>query len=246
MALVRCLLVLFVFWSFSTAQAAKDRKTITVGAYGFAPYYDLEKGRGIVSDVLDQLNSIQSDYQFKVLEIPSRRRYQSFVDHKVDMIFFEDPRWSWKEIPHYTIPTGIKDAEVYIATRKKAKDQTYFKSLADKRLAGILGYHYGFAQFNSNEDYLHSKFNIHLVSHNQASVRLVLHDRADVGVVPLSYIRKYMRENLEKFDRIIISDKVDQDYDLRIIVSPDAPIPRAQMEKLMSKLVKETSYKNLF
>lgn len=232
--------------SLGAISAGAAPKTILVGAYGFAPYYDLEKSRGIVTNVLQQLNSMQDDFQFKVVEIPSRRRYQSFTDRKVDMIFFEDPRWDWKDIPHYTVPVGIQDAEVYIAHRNKAKDQSYFSSLSGKRIAGILGYHYGFAKFNADEKYLQSKFKISLVSHNLASVRLVLHDRVDVGVVPLSFIRRYLRENPEKSTELLVSDKVDQNYDLRLIVNPNAAIPRERLENLMSKLVKEPSYQALF
>ncbi|QDK44068.1 amino acid ABC transporter substrate-binding protein [Bdellovibrio sp. ZAP7] len=242
------LAVLFIIpgISFAEANTATLRKTVLVGAYGFAPYYDLEKGRGIVTEVLEQLNSMQADFHFKVVEIPSSRRYQSFTDGKVDMIFFEDPRWEWKDIPHYTIPVGIQDAEVYIALKKKAKDQSYFNSLTGKRIAGIVGYHYGFAKFNADEAYLQSKFKISLVSHNLASVRLVLHERADVAVVPLSFIRRYLRENPEKNAEVLISEKVDQHYDLRLIVNPKASIPRERLENLMSKLVKEPSYQALF
>ncbi|WP_413291685.1 substrate-binding periplasmic protein [Bdellovibrio sp. HCB185ZH] len=232
--------------SFAEANTASARKTLLVGAYGFAPYYDLEKGRGIVTEVVGQLNSMQSDFQFKVVEIPSNRRYQSFTDGKVDMIFFEDPRWDWKDIPHYTVPVGTQDAEVYIALKKKAKDQSYFNSLSGKRIAGILGYHYGFAKFNADEKYLKSKFKISLVSHNLASVRLVLHERADVAVVPLSFIRRYLRENPDKNAEVLISEKVDQNYDLRLIVNPKASIPRERLENLMSQLVKESAYQALF
>lgn len=232
--------------SFAEANTASARKTLLVGAYGFAPYYDLEKGRGIVTEVVGQLNSIQSDFQFKVVEIPSNRRYQSFTDGKVDMIFFEDPRWDWKDIPHYTVPVGTQDAEVYIALKKKAKDQSYFNSLSGKRIAGILGYHYGFAKFNADEKYLKSNFEISLVSHNLASVRLVLHERADVAVVPLSFIRRYLRENPDKNAEVLVSEKVDQNYDLRLIVNPKTSIPRERLENLMSQLVKESVYQALF
>ncbi|QLY25908.1 ABC transporter substrate-binding protein [Bdellovibrio sp. KM01] len=240
------ILLIILGISFAEASTAAPRKIVLVGAYGFAPYYDLEKGRGIITDVLEQLNSMQPDFQFKVVEIPSRRRYQSFVERKVDMIFFEDPRWDWKDIAHYALPVGVQDAEVYIALKKKAKDQSYFSSLKNKRIAVILGYHYGYAKFNADEAYLQSNFKISLVSHNLASVRLVLHERVEVAVVPLPFIRRYLRENPDKNAEVLVSEKVDQHYDLRLIVNPKAAIARDRLENLMSKLVKEPAYQALF
>ncbi|MEK2689840.1 transporter substrate-binding domain-containing protein [Bdellovibrio sp. GT3] len=238
--------ILLILSAPSGVVLAAERQEVSVGAYGFAPYYDMEKGRGIINDVLKQLNDMQKDFEFKLLEIPSRRRYQSFTERKIDMIFFEDPRWSWKGIEHYSLPLKIDDSEVYIAHRKRAKKQSYFHKLEGKRIAGIVGYHYRFAEFKTDEQFLRSKFDIILVNHNQATVRMVLNDRVDVGVVPLSYIRQYLRENPEKNDEILIGDKVDQDYDLRLIANPKAVISKERLTKLVEGLVKKPSYKDLF
>ncbi|WP_413576882.1 hypothetical protein ACLVWU_02185 [Bdellovibrio sp. HCB290] len=239
--------VILVLISMSVgATTLESRKTVNVGAYGFAPYYDLEKGRGIINDVLKQLNEMQNDFTFQVVETPSRRRYQSFTERKVDMYFFEDPKWSWKGIEHYSLPLKVDDAEVYIAHRKKAKDQNYFQSLNGKSIAGIVGYHYKFANFNPDEASLRAKFNIILVTHNQATVRMVLNNRVDIGVVPRSYIRQYLRDNPDRYDEVLISDKVDHNYDLRLIANPKAVITKERLSKLVESLVKKASYKDLF
>ncbi|WP_413586263.1 hypothetical protein [Bdellovibrio sp. HCB274] len=243
-----CLFGILLILSSIPAPAApvESRKTVNVGAYGFAPYYDLEKGRGIVNDVLKQLNEMQNDFVFQVIEVPSRRRYQSFTERKVDMYFFEDPKWSWKGIQHYSLPLKVDDAEVYIAHRKKAKDQNYFEKLTGKSIAGIVGYHYKFANFNTDETVLRSKFDIILVTHNLATVRMVLNDRVDIGVVPRSYIRQYLRDHPERYDDVLISEKVDHNYDLRLIANPKAAISKDKLAKLIENLVKKSAYKDLF
>jgi ABC-type amino acid transport substrate-binding protein len=228
-----------------TSTAFAKRKHILVGAYGFAPYYDLEKGRGLTNDVLEILNSLQDEYTFSVTEIPSKRRYQSFTDNKVDMILFEDPRWGWKKIPHWEFETNTQDAEIYIAHKKNALNQSYFDSLKDKKIAGILGYHYGFANFNSDENFLRSKFNISLVSHNVASVRLVLHDRVELAVVPRSFIRLYVKEYPNAKAELLLSDKVDQTYDLKFLVNPKTKMDKKFVTGLMRDLLADPRYQKL-
>ncbi|MDG0818017.1 type 2 periplasmic-binding domain-containing protein [Bdellovibrio svalbardensis] len=234
--------------SFSSPCLAKPRARtkIYVGAYGFAPYYDIDKGRGLINDVLEILNQIQADYDFRVVEIPSKRRYQSFAERRIDMIFFEDPRWGWSSIKHQQYPTGLDDAEVYITRKTPQRNQTFFEDLQNKSIAGILGYHYGFANLNADENYLRSKFDIHLVSHNFASVRLVLKDRVQIAVVPRSYIQSYLKEHKADRKQILISDKIDQKYDLKILVHPQVNIPKETLESLFTQLTANPQYQKLF
>lgn len=216
-----------------------------IGTYGFAPYYDQETNRGISNEVAEILNDLQKDYQFSVVEIASRRRYQSFEEKKVDMILFEDPRWGWDKFPHWTYESMAEDGTVYIALNEIAKNQSYFDSFKNKSLAGILGYHYGFANKNADETYLKSHFNISLVSHNSASVRLVLNKRVNIAAVTHSYIRLYLRENPETAKVLMVSDKWDQKYDLKMIVNPKIAIPKERMDGLMKNLLNDSRYKKL-
>jgi ABC-type amino acid transport substrate-binding protein len=225
--------------------AYAKRKPVLVGAYGFAPYYDQEKSRGLSNDVVDILNDLQSEYQFSLVEIASRRRYQSFDEKKVDMILFEDPRWGWDAFPHWTYESMAVDGTVYIALKDVAKKQSYFDTLTDKSIAGILGYHYGFANKNADETYLRSKFNISLVSHNSASVRLVLDKRVNLAAVTHSYIQLYLKENPSAAKALMVSEKWDQKYDLKFIINPKITIPKPRMTALMKELQSDKRYKKL-
>lgn len=223
----------------------KERTVVRIGAYGFAPYYDLDRSVSHLVEVVNILNKSQNDYQFEITEVPAKRRYQLFQERRYDMVFFEDPKWGWEDLPHYAIPLELNDGEVYVALRKKAHSQSYFSTLKGKRIAGILGYHYGFANYETDENLLRSKFDIYLVNHNLASVRLMLSERVDVAVVPKSYIIQYLRENPADRERIMISEKYDQNYDLKILVSPRAPVARPALEAMIRKLRADARFKNL-
>lgn len=233
----------------ATAEAdSKARTLIRIGAYGFEPYFDASKGGGLLGQVVRLLNQKQSKFQFSITEIPSKRRYQLFSERRFDMIFFEDDKWGWKDIPHYVVPLQIpgQDGDVYIASKKDGRTQKFFDDFSGKSIAGILGYHYGFAKLETDAERLRAKFDIFLGIYNEASIRLVLNKRVDLAVVPKSYIRSYLKEFPDVKNQIIISERFDQKYDLHVLVHPKAPVPRDALEELMKEIIALPEYKQLF
>ena len=57
----------------------------------------------------------------------------------------------------------IEGGEVYIALAEPGRGQNYFASFEGKHLVGVLGFHYGLADFNTDPDYLRNELKMTLV-----------------------------------------------------------------------------------
>ena len=152
------LAALAAFWVLP-AQAAQ---LVRVGAAHFPPYtIRPENGAdtGLLPQLVEALNRLQSDYQFVLVPTSIPRRFGDFKQGRIDMAIFENPDWGWKEIPHADVDLGLEDAEIFVAQREDGRQQNYFADLTGKRLALFSGYHYEFANFNADPKFLAQNFN---------------------------------------------------------------------------------------
>ncbi len=84
---------------------------------------------------------------------------------------FEDKNWGWKNKNISPSKVILKGGEVYIANSDTAKNQSYFENIKGRSIAAFLGYHYGFAGFNADEQYLKNNFKIELSSTHQGNIK---------------------------------------------------------------------------
>lgn len=214
-------------------------QVVTVGAAYFPPYVVKPEQAlhvGLLPQLLDALNQLQSDYRFvnKPTAIP--RRFGDFQEGRIDMALFENPAWGWQNIEHSVVDMGLEDAEVFVTRGEAGRDQHYFEQLHDKRLALFNGYHYGFANFNAEADYLRKNFNATLSYSHDSNVLMVLHGRADVAAVTRSYIEDFLQRHRQYVGRLLISQAVDQHYRHQALIRPGAPIDATQFGELLEEL----------
>lgn len=207
----------------SACTLADEPIAVAVGMYPFAPFVEPKGSHGEVGmtiDLIAALNKIQNKYHFNTLLIPPKRRYQSFNDQHYDVIFYESKSWGWKGIHVESSDVYQKGGEVYIALKKANRDQSYFKDFHNKRMIGILGFHYGFANYNADEDYLIQKFNMLLTPENERNINLLLKERGDIAVVTKAYLQRYFLSYPDVRSRLLVSEKLDQEYNHTVLVRP--------------------------
>ncbi len=143
-----------------TLSAAAKPIEVRVGGYVFEPYIveeDNGKWTGLTIDLIEALNKQQKDYFFKLVHTSAIRRYDDFKSGFFDLIFFEDLKWGWKDIPTQYSDVFLTGGEFFVALKTKTNDtglrekrnQEFFKKLNGKRIAGVRGVHYSFNQFQS-------------------------------------------------------------------------------------------------
>ena len=221
------------------AQPLLAAQLIKVGAYHFPPYVskpESEAPQGLLPDLLATLNAQQSDYQFVLVPTSVTRRFRDFQSARYDLIMFESPTWGWQNTPHETFDLQVQDAEVYVAKAAAGRGQEYFSQFSGKRLALYNGYHYGFAQFNADPEYLAKQFNAVLTYSHDSNLLMVLRERADLTVVTRSYLHRYLLRYPEQRTQMLVSDRVDQVYRHQALLRPNAPISVEGLRGLLRQL----------
>ncbi len=220
--------------------------SVKVGGYDFPPY--VENGKeDMVGGLIVELNKLQKDYRFEFIPVSARRRYTDLTEGHFDVMFFESPQWGWENLTNNVDFTKVfmTGSEVYVALAQPGRGQSYFDHFGGKSIVGILGYHYGFADFEGDPKKLEKKFDIKLVSSHRSSIELVLSGRRDVAVVTRAYLHRYVKDNPQAAANLLVSDRQDQVYEHRVLVRRGGPITVETMQKLMDDLRKQRFYSTM-
>lgn len=220
-----------------------------MGAYHFPPYAvtpEKPDGSGLLSRLLVQLNRIQADYRFVMVPTSSPRRYRDFGEGRFDLIFFEAPNWGWQGSAFEMIDMQLQDAEVFVARAQAGRTSDYFDSLQGKRLALLHGYHYAFADFNADPDFLAANYQAELTHSIDSNLLMVLHGRADVALVTRSYLQHFLVRNPQLAGAFLISERVDQAYHHQALLHPESPIRPQRLAELLRRLRENGGQQALF
>lgn len=225
------------------------QQVVHVGGAFFPPYVakaEQSQHAGLLPQLLDALNRAQRDFRFIVRPTSIPRRFQDFEQGRIDMSMFENPAWGWQGIAHNVVDMGLEDAEVFVARVEPQRGQEYFKRLRGKRLALFNGYHYGFADFNAEPQFLAKNFNATLSYSHDSNLLMVLHGRADIALATRSYVSDFLEYHRQYAGQLLISQRVDQRYQHRVLLRPAAPISAAQLGRLFEQLRRDGQLATIF
>lgn len=234
-ALRTLLLALATLWVLPVTAA----QLVRVGAAHFPPYtIRPEQGAdtGLLPQLVEALNRLQSDYQFVLVPTSIPRRFRDFEQGRIDMAIFENPDWGWRNIEHSSVDMGLEDAEIFVAHQQPDRDQDYFKDLHGKRLALFSGYHYEFANFNADPKFLADSFNATLTYSHDSNLLMVMRGRADIALVTRSYLSDFLVHNPGTAEQLLISERIDQIYHHYALIRPKASISSEDFARLLQRL----------
>ena len=223
----------------SAACAAQGATEIRVGAYHFPPYVikpESAGASGLLPELLKALNQLQDEYRFILVATSAMRRYRDLQSGRFDLILFESPEWGWQHIAHESLGLHIEDAEVYVARAQPDRDQRYFDDFTGKRMALYSGYHYSFAGFNSDRQFLTEHFNALLTYSHDSNITMLLLGRADIALIPRSYMRTYQQRYPEQSTALLVSDRPDQVYQHQALFRPQSAISPQVFDALLEQL----------
>ncbi len=230
---------------------ASQKTTVRIGVYNFPPVATVNhdnKAMGLLGDLLDEFRRLNEDLSFEILHTSPRRRHLDFRSGLFDVMFFEHPNWGWKSEPVSFSDPLLRDDEVYVALDKKNRDQSFFDRISERRIVAMAGYHYGFAGLETDSEALREQFDIELSHSHQRNINLIKADRpslAEVAVVSRSFLSTYFSRFPDQRDNFLISDTVDQSYELHIIVREQAPVSIDTLKELMAPLIESGRYQEL-
>lgn len=221
---------------------------VKVGATEFPPYIIISNSgevTGIIRETIDYMNSVQTDYKFIAIPASAMRRHENFKKKFFDVSFYDNIEWGWDKTLAEPSKVFMRGKEVYIARAKKGRGEEYFTDLKNKTMVGMLGYHYGFANFNSDPAYLRKNFNMQSSTSNESSIKMILYERGDIAVVSDAYLNWYLGQHPEAREKILISKRVDQNYTHTIIVRKDIRPTVTEINKLLTMFRHSKEFKSI-
>lgn len=226
-------------WGLLVAGSLSAAETIRVGGAHFPPYVvksSPNEFSGLLPQLLDALNREQSDYHFIMLPTAIVRRFGDLERGRIDMAIFENPEWGWQGLDLTAVDMGLEDAELFVARNESLRDQRYFTHLQGKRLALYRGYHYGFADFNSDPAYLTQTFNANLGHSHDSNLLMVLRGRADIALVTRSNLYDFIARHRDYAAQLLISERNDQVYHHHALIRSGAPIAPQRFADMLDSL----------
>ncbi|QBG37286.1 transporter substrate-binding domain-containing protein [Litorilituus sediminis] len=236
---MRAFLLCFSFVMSSCSWAAEE---IRIGVYDFPPYVFMsDKVSGITIEMIAKMNQLQNDYEFVAVPTTSRRRYSDFKKNKFDVLMFESKKWGWEGYPVVASKPFVSGGELYVTKADKQKTQAYFNHFEQKVMVGVLGYHYQFANFSADLDYLDKHFNIIQTDSQKRSIELILNNRGDIAVLSKAYLNYHFSNSPEDKAKLLISDKFDQIYRHTILIRQPSKITIEYVNNLLEQMKRKAS-----
>lgn len=224
------------------------QQIVRVGGYPFSPFVTKANGHysGITLDVIHALNECQQNYRFEFVPTTAATRYTAFRHGRFDMMLFENQQWGWQAYPVEFIPTDLLDGDVMVALKQSGRDVALFDQPQHRALIAVEGYHYGFANFDSNPDHLRQKFNILLVNNNRNSLLALQRRRGEIALVTFSHLAIELAENPSLRNQLLISPHFDNRYQLGVILRQSGAISLPELRHLFDKLTEQQTLTRLW
>ncbi|AUH52146.1 hypothetical protein CXB49_15645 [Chromobacterium sp. ATCC 53434] len=220
-------------------QPAFSQTEVVVAAEVWAPmiYFGKDgKPAGSVVEFIDQMNKVQDHYKFKFTIIPKLRLNQVFLEKRADVYPFRTTVWTKKELNLLPTKTIVSTGDVYIARKdNKYGGKAVFSDIPSKKIAGVLGYHYGIFNQNPDEKYIKRNFHAELLPSDEEVMKFILIGRAEVGIMSEILVGAFMQDQAIR-NQLIVSNTADARVDLSNLVRADGPISVADMNAIISKM----------
>jgi len=232
---------LLFFLLIGVLQEVQAKTVVRVAHSSFQPpfltAYDPPKGLAV--DFVAMLNAQQSTYHFELIVIPSRRLLARFQELEIDLVIFNALQWGWSSYGAEGSLALSEGKDVFF----RALDVTATQR-APKRIAAVRGFHYSFANFDSQAlDHLP---HVALSTTLEGVVEHVIHGRAKTGITSQAYLRWLELTNPDLYSQLIIMDKTDQRYIRRVIRLATAPITTHDLNMILHELVHTGKFAALY
>ena len=238
--------VLALLLAFAVAgQPVQSGELVRVGVYPFLPFVD--KSGGLTADLVLAMNAFQKDYTFQLVNTSPNRRYRDMADGSFSVVLFENIKWGWDPDVVHASKVFLKgDGEVYVARSQPGRGQEYFKTLKDKQILAVTGYHYGFNNFDTDPARLAQRFKVSFSPDNAVSLRNLLAERGDVAVITRSYLKSFLVEEPQHAARLLVSEKFDQTYAHTAVVRKGSKPTPEELDALFEKMESAGALKQLW
>lgn len=219
---------------------------ISIGASGTQVPFVFKDGSGLITDITNAMNKVQSGFIFKFNPYPSQRLRVDLSSGNLHIAAFNNIRWSYDPNLVDSTYNVIHSRDLYIALKKEKRDQNFFNNVGKDLTVVVLGFHYRYADFTLNQDTLKQIFNTITTFSEPNVVKMILKDRAKIGIVSSSLLKYLKHIKKAQYDSLLISENADTEYSRHYLVSKKAPITVDQLNKILIQLYKNGTLSEIY
>lgn len=206
---------------------------VIVGLSVRPPFLDISN-KGAGPEILEALNKVQQQFNFKYKAIPSNRKVQAIKENWVDIVMWDNLSWGWQGKSMQASLPLVKSKDIYIALHGENRDQGFFNDLPNKKLAFVYGYHYRVTDYEIDVDKLSARFDSSIVRNEEASIKMILTQRVDVAVVSETALNWFLIKYPNYHAKLMTSDIFDNEYSRHFIISKNAMIKISEINHYLS------------
>ena len=219
----KLLLLLICSALFSAQSFAKVDVNILIEDGYYPLIINTEKEQGLAFELVKILNESQHEFNFFLNTLPSKRLIKSVQEKKFDALFLMAMIWLPKSTHSYLTKTkfSVTVANELYALKENALDQSYFDNLDELTKAGVLGYSYKFAGYNTDQMFLSNEHKMSLTRSEVHVARMVLFKRAEIGIIGNLASQYFKKTKTNTIDMSLLykSDIPDQIYNTAFLVN---------------------------
>jgi hypothetical protein len=233
------LLILICCLLFSTPSLSKKHDIDILVEDGYFPIIvDAEDRQGFAFEFIHILNDSQQAFNFVLHVLPSKRLIKRVEEQKFDALFFMAIEWLPKSSHSYltkTDSTLIVKNEFY-TLKDSSLDQSYFDNLDVLTKAGVYGYSYKFAGFNTDATFLNNVHRMSLTKSGYHVAKMILLKRVDIGIINNLTYQYFLKNNSFDMDLFYKSTTPDGVYGTSFLINQNSTRISASKFDLITQL----------
>lgn len=213
----------------SSVQNQKTERILIVVAHSDSKQNPIvfKDGSGISSEIIKELNKIQSKYQFVHKMVPNKRMKILLPSGEVNVVAFSNLNFGWDKKEILQSSELIQDRDVYFTLKEEGKDQSFFEDFSTLKVVGVKGFHYNFDK---------TKTSFIEVQNEKAVLEMVLLKRGDIGVASTLGLKYLSKAEPETYSKLLFAEKPDKEYKRFYLLKKDGPISVKEINSYVETL----------
>jgi len=217
------LLLVFIFLMLFSTNSFSQKIDINILVEdGYFPIIiNAENNQGFAFEFTQILNKSQKKYNFVLNVLPSKRLIKMVEEKNFDSLFFMAMEWLPKSAHLYLSKsaTSVIVKNEFYALKENARDQSFFEDFGALTKAGVYGYSYKFASYNTDANFLNSEHRMSLTKSGFHVAKMILLKRVDIGIINNLTYQYFKKTNSFNMDLFYKSDTPDGVFDTSLLTN---------------------------
>ena len=235
--------ILCAFATTLISSAAWSKIVIQVGDSADQPPFTISSTSGLSRETTELLNTVQDKYEFRFMEIPSKRLRIMIASGDLDLIAYDNPKWGWKRDLIVASKSLIENKDLFF-TLQGEKAAQVLNQVGKIPISVVNGFHYEFANYKTDRE----TYKVNQMTATESEkivVRMVVNKRTPLGIISSAYRGYLSRFQAKTFNKLTFSKTPDHSYTRHFLLRKSSPLSIAELDSYIEKIFENNSYQDL-